>query len=593
MFLFALITPFALDLRGFIELMARTAGGYPYLSVNAYNPWAMVGAGGTPSLAASGSWSPDTVPFLGPIPGVLVGGILLAGGFVVGLARILWRADRWSILVVATFLGLCFFVLPTRAHERYLFPVFAFLPILAVATRQWRWALVALAIGSFMNLHGVLTDDNPVYGTPNVASLPLGGLFRSYLGVLVSVALHVGVFAFVAWQLRPGAVRHPDPLSRAVMSGGRSPSDARDVTTGAAVGGSTGPGAMVPDAALATGAAGSPWSDDRAGSMPWDGRQPGVLTWILAKVRVSPLRRDRSGELEREPGGRFDRLDLLMLVVVVVSALSLRAYRLHEPYDMHFDEVYHARTATEFLQDWRYDQPHGIYEYTHPHFAKYAMALGLIAFGNDTVTGTSELGVTVRDAALERRWSPASAAAQRDGDRLYVATGEDLRVYDLTTRDLVAALSIPAVAVAVDEDSHRLVAGGAGGDIWTLDTGGLDELRRTPGADVPTPAVLMSLGAAASIEGLTAVDDAILVLGPDRVERFDALTGASTGEATVPGVSAVVRVPDGDQVVVDPGAVDDVTTLSADAGRPSGRRRGAHRHAHRGRERTGRRRGVP
>ena len=25
---------------------------------------------------------------------------------------------------------------------------------------------------------------------------------------------------------------------------------------------------------------------------------------------------------------------------------------------MHFDEVYHARTATEFLQDWRYGEPH-------------------------------------------------------------------------------------------------------------------------------------------------------------------------------------------------------------------------------------------
>ena len=41
---------------------------------------------------------------------------------------------------------------------------------------------------------------------------------------------------------------------------------------------------------------------------------------------------------------------------------------------MHFDEVYHARTATEFLQDWRYGLSHDIYEWTHPHLAKYAMA---------------------------------------------------------------------------------------------------------------------------------------------------------------------------------------------------------------------------
>ena len=56
--------------------------------------------------------------------------------------------------------------------------------------------------------------------------------------------------------------------------------------------------------------------------------------------------------------------------------LLLRTYRLEVPYGMHFDEVYHARTGMEFLQDWHYDMPHGIYEFTHPHLAKYAMALG-------------------------------------------------------------------------------------------------------------------------------------------------------------------------------------------------------------------------
>ena len=50
----------------------------------------------------------------------------------------------------------------------------------------------------------------------------------------------------------------------------------------------------------------------------------------------------------------------------------MRTFRLAEPYQMHFDEVYHARTATEFLQGWRYGESHDIYEWTHPHLAKYA-----------------------------------------------------------------------------------------------------------------------------------------------------------------------------------------------------------------------------
>ena len=59
---------------------------------------------------------------------------------------------------------------------------------------------------------------------------------------------------------------------------------------------------------------------------------------------------DRSASLTGERGGRLDRLDLWFLVVLVLATMTLRTFRLAEPYQMHFDEVYHARTATEFLQ---------------------------------------------------------------------------------------------------------------------------------------------------------------------------------------------------------------------------------------------------
>ena len=71
-----------------------------------------------------------------------------------------------------------------------------------------------------------------------------------------------------------------------------------------------------------------------------------------------PIRPDRSKALDRESGGRLDRLDLWIVVVLVAATLGLRMFRLAEPYQMHFDEVYHARTATEFLQDWRYGYSH-------------------------------------------------------------------------------------------------------------------------------------------------------------------------------------------------------------------------------------------
>ena len=62
---------------------------------------------------------------------------------------------------------------------------------------------------------------------------------------------------------------------------------------------------------------------------------------------------------------------------------------------MHFDEVYHARTATEFLQSWRYGIDHSIYEWTHPHLAKYAMAGGIVLFAGHDVAASSEIGSTV------------------------------------------------------------------------------------------------------------------------------------------------------------------------------------------------------
>ena len=127
----------------------------------------------------------------------------------------------------------------------------------------------------------------------------------------------------------------------------------------------------------------------------------GPIAWFRAKLDERPIRADRSRALHDEPTGRLDKLDVWILVVLLASMLGVRMFRLSEPYQMHFDEVYHARTGTEFLQSWRYGYDHVIYEWTHPHLAKYAMAGGLVAWGNDRVTATSNLGVPVLDAVVE------------------------------------------------------------------------------------------------------------------------------------------------------------------------------------------------
>src|SRR6185369_4991699 len=211
----------------------------------------------------------------------------------------------------------------------------------------------------------------------------------------------------------------------------------------------------------------------------------GPWAWLKARLADTPVRGDRSRILDREKGGRLDRLDVWIMAVLAISLLSVRMFRLDEPYQMHFDEVYHPRTATEFLQDWRYGISHEIYEWTHPHLAKYAMAIGLVALGEDKVSSTSRLGASVLDAAIEPRRDDNVDQAQVEGDRLWVATGNDVRAYDLATRDLAGTLAVPgAVAVAYDATGHALYVGTRTGEIRIVDVANLDATRRGPPVDV-------------------------------------------------------------------------------------------------------------
>jgi hypothetical protein len=142
---------------------------------------------------------------------------------------------------------------------------------------------------------------------------------------------------------------------------------------------------------------------------------------------------------------------------------------------MHFDEVYHARTAMEFLQDWRYGEEHDIYEWTHPHLAKYAMAGGIVLFAGHDTTATSELGTPVQDAVIEPRRPDPDSATARDGDRVWVVTGSALSGYDLETRKLVATWPIEgASAITYDADGFRLFVGTDAGEVLALDTTQLD-----------------------------------------------------------------------------------------------------------------------
>ena len=288
----------------------------------------------------------------------------------------------------------------------------------------------------------------------------------------------------------------------------------------------------------------------------------GVRRWLRGVVGDTSIRRDRSALLVGESGGRLDRRDLLLILLVFVASMLLRTYRLEVPYSMHFDEVYHARTATEFLQDWRYDMPHSIYEFTHPHLAKYMMALGIVTLGNNRVTDIRDLGMPVKSAVIEDRWDPPEAGDQRNGDRFWVVSDTEVLAFDLATRAQVATISGSFDFAAVDQGGHVLYLADAAGVIAKVDTTQIDGTPQ--GSDRPSvQPVLQLIGVAGEVNGLEVAGDRLLALSSGgTVVGIDLSTGLETGRVTYPDPTAVVGVTAKNMVMVDPAEVTDAASLA-------------------------------
>jgi Gpi18-like mannosyltransferase len=559
--------PFGLSLPGLIAQIFSTAAGYPRVSVNAYNPWALVTQvqpnGVVDGIAANRQWICDStvvptaafdirigdwvlwhVPastltcpdglMIGAFPAVMVGAILFLLVAAVVVWRVALRPDRSTMLVALAALALAFFILPTRVHERYLFPLVGLGALLAGVSIRWRIAYVLSAAATFANMYAVLTT---IYrDNPGISDwLGIGETLTSYWGVAIAAVTQTLVFGWVFLQLRDDALDHvaessAEPGTGAGRAGDRRPAGSPldrwlplPAGSPAADAGSVAGAAIVPWESAAPAAPhvapgappGTRWLP--AWNQNAEGLGLGPWEWFKARFRDRPIRADRSRALARERGGRVDRLDIWILAVLAVGLLSVRLWRLAEPYQMHFDEVYHPRTATEFLQDWRYGISHEIYEWTHPHVAKYAMALGIMAWGEDRVGATSRLGGPVVEAMIEPRRDDATDRSAIKGDRLWVATGTDVRAYDLATREPVATISLPGVvALAMDRGTHVLYAGTRDGRIETIDLDPFDSARVAGGQADVVPQPSMDLGG--TIEKLFMSRDSTrlaAVLGPD------------------------------------------------------------------------------
>ena len=530
------------SIAGLLSVVGSAAAYYAVLTVNAFNAWAFVGSepltGGIsdPNLF----WTSDSIQVLGSISAVSLGAILLASLIVLVVATLMLRDDRTAILLGFTVLAVAFFAVPTRVHERYLFPAFATGALVAVMSPRWLWWYIALAVTNVANLHAILTLPYVGYATAGLRDLPLATFVRDPFVVGIIADLHTLLFvgsllAFIkqaTWPAVRGALGRRQTSDRPVAS--------------APV---TGPAPASTDTTRQPARPRRP----RSGRSVWTGGAVGVLSrggGVISRLR-------RRGRADAQPSagvqiqpapapegrGRLDRKDLAVFAAVVLVVFVTRAWRLETPRTMYFDERWHATTATEFLQDWRYGRPLPLSESTHPHLAKYLMAASLVAFGGDHVSNSGDLPQPVTDAVFEPTYLDGGAPGGESGDRIVAVTGSDVRV--AAHGDLASATSFPlagAISVAVDSDARSTYVGTSTGAVYLVAS---SELTRFIDLGVaPSTRQLAQLSGPVTNLWVVGSGRVAALSGGDRVSIVDAATtSVQTREQLLslqlPGIMAV------------------------------------------------------
>jgi predicted membrane-bound dolichyl-phosphate-mannose-protein mannosyltransferase/Gpi18-like mannosyltransferase len=179
--------PFGMTPGAFVGLVRSASETYPYSSLYAFNGWSIF----------LDFWKDDA-------RWVVPGAILLAVGLLASVFPLWWRRDTAALLAVGAATVMAFYFLPTRAHERYLFPALALLLPFAATRRRMIVPYLVLAAGFFVTLYFAFTR-YPQNDLAAPAWLDATAFGRT--GQIAIALLLIGTAALVCWRLVRGDAR--------------------------------------------------------------------------------------------------------------------------------------------------------------------------------------------------------------------------------------------------------------------------------------------------------------------------------------------------------------------------------------------------